>query len=364
MDTKPRILFVLPLPPPMHGASAVSESIRSSRDVNDSFDCEFISLTTSSRIDKIGKASLTKLPSTFAIYLKVFWRLLTRRYDLCYVALTCHGKGFLKDAPIALLCKLFSKRLLIHQHNKGMSDDVHKWPYRWLFPAVYRRSKVMLLSSRLYDDVSAVVTEDQVIVCPNGIEDIKASSSDHDGTPTVLFLSNLLAAKGIHVFIEACGMLKSRGVSFRGIIAGAESSDLSAAGLTESLSRHGLRETVEYLGPVYGDAKEKCWSRADVFVLPTMNECFPLVLLEAMQHSVPVITTAQGGIPDIVLDGKTGYVLPENTAENIADRIQFLLEHPQDRTEMGEAGRSRYEELFTRDKFIKRFIECLREACK
>jgi hypothetical protein len=102
-------------------------------------------------------------------YLTLLWKLLTRRYDLCYLAITCHGVGFLKDAPFVLLCKLFRRRVMIHQHNKGMIRYVERWPYRWLLPLVYRNARVMLLSWYLYPDISRVVKREQVVVCANGI---------------------------------------------------------------------------------------------------------------------------------------------------------------------------------------------------
>ena len=102
-------------------------------------------------------------------YLKTLWLLLTHRYDLCYLAITCHGIGFLKDAPFVWLCKMFGCRVLIHQHNKGMSNCIERWPYRWLIPYIYKRARVMLLSWHLYPDIAKVVKREQVVICANGI---------------------------------------------------------------------------------------------------------------------------------------------------------------------------------------------------
>ena len=164
-----KILFIAPLPPPVHGSAMVSQYIKDSQLVNEQYDCDFVNLSTSRRMDEIGKGGIKKLLRFVGAYLTLLWKLLTRRYDLCYLAITCHGVGFLKDAPFVLLCKLFRRRVLIHQHNKGMSRYVDRWPYRWLLPLVYRHTKVMLLSWHLYDDISRVVKRDQVVVCANGI---------------------------------------------------------------------------------------------------------------------------------------------------------------------------------------------------
>ena len=164
-----KILFIAPLPPPVHGSSMVSKYIKESALIQESFDCDFVNLSTSRSMDEIGKGGLKKIFRFLGSLLTLLGKLLTHRYDLCYIAITCHGMGFLKDAPFALLCKLFGHKLLLHQHNKGMSRDCNRWPYRWLMPLVYRNATVMLLSWHLYEDISAVVKHEQVIVCANGV---------------------------------------------------------------------------------------------------------------------------------------------------------------------------------------------------
>ena len=166
---KRRILFITPLPPPVHGSAMVSQYIKENKELEKDFICDFVNLSTSRKMDEIGKGGAKKLLRFVGSYLQLFWKLLTRRYDLCYLAITCHGMGFLKDAPFVLLCKLFRRKVLIHQHNKGMSGCVNQWPYRWLLPMVYRNTTVMLLSWHLYDDISKVVGREQVVICANGI---------------------------------------------------------------------------------------------------------------------------------------------------------------------------------------------------
>ena len=164
-----KILFIAPLPPPVHGSAMVSQYIKDSRVVNEAFDCDFVNLSTSRSMEEIGKGGIKKLFRFLASYLIVLWKLITNRYSLCYLAITCHGMGFLKDAPFVLLCKLFCRKVVLHQHNKGLSRDVARWPYRWLMPLVYRNTTVMLLSWHLYEDVSSVVERGQVVVCANGV---------------------------------------------------------------------------------------------------------------------------------------------------------------------------------------------------
>ena len=128
LENNTKILFVCPMPPPVHGSSMVSQSIKESSVLNDEFEMDFVNLSTSRTMEEIDKRSWSlyarKAVRFIGAYAKTLWLLTTRKYDLCYLAITCHGVGFLKDAPFVLLCKLFRHKVVIHQHNKGMAKDV------------------------------------------------------------------------------------------------------------------------------------------------------------------------------------------------------------------------------------------------
>ena len=167
------VLFITPLPPPVHGSSVMCEKIRQSRLINESMRCRYVNLSTSRGSDEVGCFSpllvLQKGWRFFGAWLQTLWLLIVFRPQICYLSITCHGVGFLKDAPFVLLCKLFCRRIIIHQHNKGMAPYANRFFYRFLLRWVYRRTMVILLSWRLYDDVSAIVKKEQVRICPNGI---------------------------------------------------------------------------------------------------------------------------------------------------------------------------------------------------
>lgn len=167
------VLFILPLPPPVHGSSMVCDLIRHSEKINSAFVCRYVNLSTSRGNDEVAGFSplllLKKGVRFISSFLQAFWLLLVFRPQKCYVAIACRGVGFLKDAPFVLLAKMFGCKIILHQHNKGMAGCVNKFPYRWLLPMVYRHATVILLSWLLYDDVSSVVKRDQVRICPNGI---------------------------------------------------------------------------------------------------------------------------------------------------------------------------------------------------
>ena len=116
------------------------------------------------------------------------------------------------------------------------------------------------------------------------------------------------------------------------------------------------------MGRKYGDEKEQCYADADIFVFPTYNEAFGLVLLEAMSHKLPIVTTNEGSIPDIVTDGVNGLISERLNPQSLAGCIESLLNKPEVWKKMGDARRKRLEEQFTEEVFEKRMKEVLESS--
>lgn len=370
-----RILFIGTLPPPVHGSAVVSQQIKDSKLINDAFDCDWVNLSTSRRMDEIGKTTLAKPFRLLGALCKEFWLLLTHRYDLCYLAITCHGSGFLKDSPFVLLAKLFRKKIVIHQHNKGMANDVDRWPYRWLLPLCYKNARVILLSWYLYPDIEKVVQKENVVICPNGIRvqeffDERSAKVDYRSSrvqekaktnrvPRLLFLSNLIESKGVFVLLDALKILKDKGYSFICDFVGGETKEIDAKRFDEEVQKRGLNEIAIYQGRKYVEEKEQAFEQSDVFVLPTMNDCFPLVLLEAMENCLPVVTTSIGGVPDIVDDGLTGLIAKAGDDKTLASCLEKLIDDGNLREKMGNAGRNKLINEFAEEVFEQRMKDIL-----
>lgn len=83
-----------------------------------------------------------------------------------------------------------------------------------------------------------------------------------------------------------------------------------------------------------------------------------------MEYGLPVVSTNEGGIPDIVVDGETGYTVEKRNPETLADAIEKLILNPQLMLQMGKAGRKRFEEKFTELQFEKTMLGCLKCSLK
>ena len=91
----------------------------------------------------------------------------------------------------------------------------------------------------------------------------------------------------------------------------------------------------------------------EIFILPSIkNEAFGMVLLEAMARAKPIVATRVGGIPEIVINQKTGILVRPQNSEEIADALIHLFAHPLERVKMGEDGKKRVEEFFTLNRMV------------
>lgn len=346
-----RILFIIPLPPPVHGSSMMSMYIKGSKIINDNSKCDYINLSMSRRMDEIQKFSVNKIFRFLLSYIKTLFFLITRKYDTCYLATSCFGIPFLKDAPFVLMCKLFCKNVIIHFHNKGMKNYSSKPFYKWVYKLVYKNTIVILLSELLFDDVKEIIRKEQVKICPNGIPYIVEENKETERNktfPNILFLSNLIESKGVICLLDACKILKDRGCNFTCNLVGGETKEIDTERIKEEINNRNLVNQVYYKGRAYGEEKESYYNDADIFVFPTYypQECFPVVLLEAMQHRLPCVSSYEGAIPEIIRDGYNGFLCnPHNTIE-LANKLEKLIINNEIRLEMGENGFSLYKDKY------------------
>lgn len=104
---------------------------------------------------------------------------------------------------------------------------------------------------------------------------------------------------------------------------------------------------LHYLGKRYGTEKELSFADADIFVFPTYNDCFPLVLLEAQQHSLPIVTTDEGAIADIVKNEENGFVCKRNDVKTLVDSLEKIINDKNNQQNIGENNFKKYKENFT-----------------
>jgi L-malate glycosyltransferase len=118
---------------------------------------------------------------------------------------------------------------------------------------------------------------------------------------------------------------------------------------------HSMCQDITFVGSV--PQVEEVLVGADLFLLPSEIESFGLAALEALACEVPVVAARVGGLPEVVIEGETGFLLPVGDVEGMAAAALRLLADDELRRRMGEAGRRRAVETFGQDKVVRRYRE-------
>ncbi len=169
---KPSILFILHMPPPVHGAAMMGKYIHDSKMINETFDCHYINLATAKDIKDIGKVGLKKLISFLEMLKSIRKMVKQMKTQLVYVTPNSHGIALYKEFVIVQMLKGMGCKVVIHFHNQGVRTFQDHLPNRWIYPRLFKGVKVILLSEALYEDVEKYVDRRNVLICPNGIPDI------------------------------------------------------------------------------------------------------------------------------------------------------------------------------------------------
>ena len=358
--TKTKVLFVLHMPPPLHGAGLVGQSIHDSALVGERFDCRWVNLSASARLEEIDKPSLGKFKTFLRIWKNVRREVKTFSPKYAYITPSATLMGFIKDFMLVRYLKRHGIKVAMHLHNKGFSLMSGKRLYDRMLFSFFRDVKVILLSKRLYPDISRYVRKSDIAICHNGVNlpNLKPSDKRHD-PPRILFLSNLLKSKGVEDMLAVCAALKAEGKAFSCTVVGAESADYTRESLEAEIAALGLEGYVSYVGKKFGLEKENILSETDILLYPSRNDALPLVVLEGMASSLPVVATDEGGIADEVEDGVSGFVCKPRDVAAMTEAVSKLLSDRDLRVRMGREGYRKYSERFTEEVFEKRIVQVL-----
>jgi colanic acid/amylovoran biosynthesis glycosyltransferase len=167
------------------------------------------------------------------------------------------------------------------------------------------------------------------------------SAADH--SLEILSVGRLDPVKGQAILLEACAELVRAGSRIHLTLVGAGPDEPA---LCDQISDLGLSDVVEMVGAIGQDDLPDLYRSSDIFCLPSFAEGVPVVLMEAMACAVPVISTVIAGIPELVESPGSGLLVAPGRVDLLVQALQYLIDHPERRREIGEAGRKRVVEHF------------------
>lgn len=245
-----------------------------------------------------------------------------------------------------LLSKVFAVGISMTMHGPGEFIDpagfhlAEKISASRFVCAISQYGRSQLMQASDYKDWS------KFEVCPLGVDPAVFTSRPFVAKPhpfRIISVGRLAPVKGYHILVSAVDRLIQGGrhVQVRLVGDGPE-----RPSLMEHVGRRGLSEHILFEGSLNQDRVRALYRESDCFVLPSFAEGVPVVLMEAMAMEIPCVSTWITGIPELIENGTEGLLTPPSDDEAIAGCIARLMDDPELRQRMGQAGRAKVVEKY------------------
>ena len=312
---------------------------------------------------KYGKKAL----SLRLLYLAVPY-LGKQPYDIIH----CHfGYNGLKGQALRDLGVLRGK-LIVTFHGVSMSKDLQEQGVQ-IYNRLFEKGDLFLPISehwqhkliKLGCDESKIIVHRMGIDCHNFA--FMSRQPAADGVTRLVSISRLVEKKGIEYGIRAVAKLAKTKPNLEYNIVG---DGLLKPKLQELIQELNVGNLVKLLGWKQKTEVIDILNNSHILLAPSITakngdrEGIPVALMEAMAMGLPVISSLHSGIPELVTDGISGFLIPERDVEGIAAKLNFLIEHPEMWSQMGKAGRAIVEANYDINKLNHRLLEIYQELCR
>ena len=215
--------------------------------------------------------------------------------------------------------------------------------FRFIANSNYTREKL----------ISIGVNENRISLKYFGVEKIGSVTIKENKKVHILYLGRLIDCKGADIILKAFNVMRDNGFPAKLTIAGDGPLRVTCELLRQESK---YMKDINIIGEVSRDKATELFSNSDIFTahnrlgpITKREEAFGVSFIEAMSAGLPVVAGYSGGVPEIVLDGETGYLVDQNDIESHAKKLAELVSNPALRRKMGEAGRLRVAEHFNQE---------------
>jgi glycosyltransferase involved in cell wall biosynthesis len=264
---------------------------------------------------------------------------LFRRVDIAHIHMS-QGGSVLRKCTLLLIAKTLGTPVVLHLHGSRFRLFVEALPSfarRVLIWILSRADRIIVIAEAWQRYAQEIgLPRARVVLVHNGVPDRGVPQKHADNsTVTLLALGELGARKGTDDLIAVLSTPSLRSLPWQAVLAGngpVESyrAQIAAAGLSARIAVPGWVDMAEV---------GRLLDRADVLLLPSYNEGLPLAILEGLASAVPIVSTPVGGIPDAVIDGKTGLIVAPGDRNALGKAIENLIQDKALRDRLGKNGR-------------------------
>lgn len=338
---------------------------------------EFIPVPTMSR--KHGTSAyanewkLLKIVRTIndmSVLIKV---LMINRPHLIHINTSFNSGAFWRDTLYLIICRIFRKKIFLHVHGGQLADFMQKYPkpVRGIIRRILRiPNRIAVLSDYQLRPFQEFNLNGHVKIIPNMIhcdhyhlnKTFRAQFNIPVGKVVILFIaSHLTKQKGVTELLRVAEWVieKHQNVHFVIVGQGREEENMQSY-----CNKVGIQKNISFLGFLKKDQIIRVLNSVDILILPSYGEGFPMVILEAMSAGLPIISTSVGAVPEILIEGKHGFLVSPKDVHSLFDKTECLISNPELREQMGIANRERVKQHYDLPIVAEIFKRCYVDILK
>ncbi len=310
---------------------------------------------------KLSKITLGKIPSIFSFSaIPSLFRLVKKTHpDIIH-------SHFLADTGLSAIIvgNTLKIPIITSLLGKDIFDPVDPVPIKWhnvLAWLMENSSMVIACSSDQKLRAKAMGVSSGITIIPHGVNiqrftpQVKVDIKKKLGIqgPMILSVQRLHPRKGMEYLIDAIPIILDKKPSAQFVIVGKGSEKAKIEKKIEILH---IENNVKLVGFVPDSELPHYYANCDLFVLNSLYEAFGIVLLEAMASGKPVVATTVGGVPEVVMNGKTGFLVSPRKPKQLAEASIKILQDPEMKQKMGNSGLNRVLKRFSWDSIVKKYL--------
>jgi len=236
------------------------------------------------------------------------------------------------------LVSYFNCKTIFHHHGGSLIEQYEMTSKRWQYLISHTLNNVdavICLSENWKKSILKIAFAANVQVIPNCVNLPEPFEKDASIVAKLTFLGHIKEKKGIFDLLRIIKRLINKGFNVKLTIGGI--GDIKR--LNAELNRLSIPDNIEFLGWLSEEDRDSLLRKTGIFVLPSYAEAMPMSILEAMSYSIPVVSTFVGGIPELVSDGESGFLIMPGDLDALYRSLASLIQNKELREEFGHKGR-------------------------
>lgn len=355
-----RVLIASHIGNPWGGISTLFDTILQS-DLKDKFDLIFFESSISQQKSSAGDLSIQAIfHSLKSIFLYSF-AIIKHQPKIVHIA-TAHKGSFVKHGVMVVIAKIFGRKVILAPHCSVFAllpDHSPKIWKRWV-KFITNQCDYLLVLSKEWFKFPSQLPLNNLIYLPNAINTLEYLSIDREfseksKSTNILFLGHISVEKGLLDLVDAISILTQDNIlNFSVDLIGESINHLEFEEIMQQIDVKKLANYINAREPEFGQKKIERLKSADIFVLPSHQEGMPMTILEAMASGLPVVATSVGGIPDLIINGKNGYLVPPNDPTKLSDALKEMIQNPSLRFQIGKDNREKAKQSYDIEKYVEK----------